>query len=128
MPRTDSSREKAKDELRGLHMNWQRSNIQAAAVYLKERISGGANDALTRAVYEGLLDVLEPTRRVTRFQREAADAAKAAVSVAATRERRARTDRRGQDRRRVNLGPPGGVERRSGLDRRARRDRRSGRA
>ena len=110
-------------------MSWQRTNIQAAAAYLRERMAAGATDARTKAVYEGLLDVLEPTRRAIRLQREAADAAKAAVVVAAERDRRSAADRRGHsDRRRANLGPPGGVERRKGGDRRAWRDRRSGRS
>jgi hypothetical protein len=107
-------------------MNWQRVNIQAAAAYMRERISAGADDARTKAVHEGLLDVLDPARRTTRLQREAADSAKAAVVVSAARERRNQIDRRGRnDRRLVNLGPPGGPERRTGRDRRAGRDRRT---
>ena len=110
-------------------MNWQRPNIQAAAAYLRERMAAGATDARTKAVYEGLLDLLEPSRRATRLQREAADAAKAAVTVQAERDRRSQSDRRGYaDRRRVDLGPPGGIERRKVGDRRAGRDRRSGRS
>ncbi len=106
-------------------MNWQRANVQAAAAYVRERISAGAVDARTKAIHEGLLDVLDPTRRTLRQQREAADAAKAAVVVQAARDRRGQMDRRGRrDRRLVNLGPPGGAERRTG-DRRAGRDRRS---
>jgi len=105
-------------------LNWQRANLQAAATYMRERINGGAGDARTRAVYEGLLDVLEPTRRLTRQQRELAVAAQAAVTIDANRDRRASSDRRGRDRRVVNFGPPGGIERRRGGDRRAGRDRR----
>jgi hypothetical protein len=105
---------------------WQRTNIQVAATYLRERIATGATDPRTRAIYEGLLDVLDPTRRATRLQREAAHAAKSAVTVQATRERRAHHERRAaRDRRVVNLGPPSGVERRSGGDRRAGQDRRN---
>jgi hypothetical protein len=106
-------------------MNWQRANIQAAASYLRERISAGATDAKTKAVYEGLLDVLDPSRRATRHQRELAVSAKAAAIVKAARERRSQSDRRGAERRKVDLGSPTGVERRSGRDRRAGRDRRS---
>src|SRR5687767_47288 len=107
-------------------MTWQQANIQAAAAYLRERIAGGATDARTRAVYEGLLEVLDPPRRATRLQRESALAAKAAVAVQAERDRRARQDRRGyHDRRRVNLGPPDGIERRNTPDRRSGRDRRN---
>lgn len=105
-------------------MNWQRANVQAAAAYLRERIAAGATDARTKAVYEGLLDVLEPARRATRLQREAAVAAKAAVPVPPSRERRSRVERRRADRRRVNLGSPSGVERRMEGDRRTGRDRR----
>src|SRR5712691_8565447 len=88
---------------------WQRTNIQAAATYLRERIATGASDAKTRAIYEGLLDVLDPTRRATRLQREAAQSATSAVTIQANRERRAHRERRGQrDRRVVNIGAPGG--------------------
>src|SRR5437773_986339 len=51
-------------------MTWQQTNIQAAAAYLRERIAAGAVDARTKAVYEGLLEVLDPTRRAARVQRE----------------------------------------------------------
>jgi hypothetical protein len=107
-------------------MSWQRANIQAAATYLRERISAGATDPRTRAIYEGLLEVLDPTRRAARIQREAAGAAKAAVSVQPERDRRGGDRRRGEDRRKVNLGSPTGVERRKG-DRRSGDDRRHGR-
>ena len=108
-----------------LNVNWQRANVQAAATYLRERISAGATDARTKAVYEGLLEVLDPNRRTLRMQREMADAAKASVPVHATRERRSTIDRRThKDRRKASLGAPGGVERRTGHDRRTGRDRR----
>jgi len=111
------------------YMTWQRTNIQAAAAYLRERMAAGATDARTRAVYEGLLEVLDPTRRTARVQRENADAAKAAVAVQAERDRRNQMDRRGYNNRRlVNLGPPRPGERRGGTERRAGRDRRSGRS
>lgn len=105
-------------------MTWQQGNIQAAAAYLRERISAGATDPRTKAIYEGLLDVLDPPRRSTRMQREAAQAAKDAVTVKAERDRRAAIERRShRDRRLVNLGPPQG-ERRRPPDRRSGRDRR----
>jgi hypothetical protein len=103
---------------------WERATIQAAASYLRERMSQGAIDAKTKAVYEGLLEVLDPTRRATRIQRELATAAKAAVTVQTNRERRA-TERRREDRRKVNIGSPTGVERRTGKERRTGRDRRN---
>lgn len=108
-------------------MNWQRSNIHAAATYLRERMAAGAVDARTRTIYEGLLEVLDPNRRTARLQREMAESAKAAVTAHAVRERRARHERRSpHDRRQVHLGPPDDVERRRG-DRRAGLDRRGGR-
>ena len=103
---------------------WQQANIQSAASYLRERIAQGATDPKTRAIYEGLLDVLDPPRRATRLQREMAAAAKAAVTVKAAAERRAAERRRREDRRKLNLGSPTGPERRAGIDRRAGRDRR----
>ena len=81
---------------------------------------------VTKAIYEGLLEVLDPTRRATRLQRELAAAAKAAVTVQEARDRRAMADRRRHDDRRQGiLGNPTGAERRRGVDRRS-RDRRSG--
>ena len=106
-------------------MNWQRANIQAAAAYLRERIAAGATDPKTRAVYEGLLEVLDPARRVARQKREMLSATQTAVPVAASRERRSTPERRRVDRRKVDLGNPTGVERRSGQDRRSGRDRRN---
>lgn len=102
-------------------MSWQRANVQAAAHYLRERISAGAlgsDDARSKAVYQGLLDVLDPARRTARVQRESAADAKSAVTVQAARERRSQASR---ERRRANLGPPSGVERRAGRDRRGNR-------
>ena len=107
-------------------MNWQQANVQAAAAYLRERISAGAVDPRTKAVYEGLLDVLDPPRRATRIQRESAQAAKDAITVKMERDRRAAMERRSRrDRRLVNLGPPQGSERRQTTDRRSGRDRRN---
>jgi hypothetical protein len=86
----------------------------------------GTIDAKTKTVYEGLLEVLDPTRRAARVQRELSTAAKAAVTVQANRERRAAAERRRlEDRRKQNLGSPTGTERRAGAERRAGRDRRS---
>lgn len=109
-----------------LGVNWQGATILAAATYLRERIAAGDKTAHTRAIYEGLLDLMDPTRHAARVQREAAIAAKAAAAATAAqveRDRRAAERRRQPDRRKVNLGPPAGVERRTG-DRRTGRDRR----
>ena len=96
-------------------MSWQSVNIQAAAGYLRERIAAGDSSPRTKAIYEGLLEVLDPTRRATRVQREMAAATKIAATAAvkAERERRA-AERRRQDRRRINLGNPSGADRRGG--------------
>jgi len=107
-------------------MSWQRASIQAAANYLWARINAGVTDLRTKVVYEGLLEVLDPSRRATRLQREMADAAKSAVAVQPSRERRANERRGYEERRRANHGPSSGVERRRGIDRRSGRDRRSG--
>jgi hypothetical protein len=77
-------------------------------------------DLKGRAVYEGLLEVLEPTRRVARQQREMADAAKAAARI---REQRSGRERRAAERRKVSLGAPAAGERRR-TERRSGRDRR----
>jgi hypothetical protein len=105
--------------------SWERANIQAAASYLRERMTQGALDAKTKAVYEGLLEVLDPTRRTARVQRELSAASKSAVTVQSNRQRRATAERRRkEDRRKLNLGSPTGTERRS-VDRRTGRDRRN---
>src|SRR5436190_1397575 len=107
-------------------MTWQQANIQAAAAYFRERMAAGASDIRTKTVYEGLLDVLEPSRRATRVQRESALAAKEAVAIQAERDRRALKERRSQRERRVlNLGGPQGIERRALPERRTGRDRRN---
>ena len=99
---------------------WQRANVLAAAQYVRELLLKMPADAKGRAVYDGLLEVLEPTRRVARQQREMADAAKAAARI---REQRSGKDRRSAERRKVNLGAPAAGERRRG-ERRSGRDRR----
>ena len=106
-------------------MSWQRANIQTAVAYLREQMKGDASDVRVQSVCDGLLEILEPARRTVRLQREAANAAKASVPVAVTRDRRQRVERRRHsDRRLVNLGPPGGIERRRSSDRRRGADRR----
>jgi hypothetical protein len=106
-------------------MTWQQANIQAAAAYLRGLIGVGATDARTKAVYEGLLDVLDPPRRASRLQRESAQAAKAAVAVKAERDRRAAERRSQLERRLQSLAPPDGIERRGAPDRRRGSDRRN---
>ena len=100
---------------------WQRANVLAAAQFLRDIVSRTPGDVKAQAVYQGLLEVLEPARRAIRQQRELSEAARSSVTL---REKRAGSDRRRNERRRVNLGPPGGVERRRN-DRRTGRDRRN---
>jgi hypothetical protein len=99
---------------------WQRANILAAAKYLRElgALSSGGRPEL---IHQLLLEVLDPARRVTRLQREMANAAKAAATTG--QERRAGRDRRLSDRRTINLGRAAG-ERRAGSERRTGADRR----
>ena len=107
-------------------MDWQRSSIEAAASYLRELIEAGADDYRTQSVYEGLLDVLEPTRHATRIQQAVSSDAAAAILRASLERRNTRIDRRGRtDRRLVNFGPAAGGERRMGQDRRNGIDRRN---
>lgn len=102
---------------------WQRTNVIAAANYLREQLARTPDDPRLRAAYEGLLDLLDPSRMLARRQREMADAAKQAASVI-KQERRRGGDRRRTDRRMADAGPADGKERRSGTERRTGRDRR----
>ncbi len=104
---------------------WQRTNVVAAANLLREQLVRNPDDSKLRAAYEGLLDLLDPSRMLARRQREMADAAKQAA--AAIKHERRHEERRRGERRRASLAPPG-PERRSGTDRRTGRDRRRGRS
>jgi hypothetical protein len=101
---------------------WQRANVLAAANCMREQIARTPGDAKLIAAYEGLLDLLDPSRLIARRQREQASAARHAAS--AIKAERRRTERRSRERRTVNLGPAGPErrrgERRSGRDRRGR--------
>jgi hypothetical protein len=100
---------------------WQRANILAASNYLKDVGRLGQNPhAATLA--QGLMEVLDPSRRTIRLQREAAQAATAGAQ--AGRERRTGRDRRRTVDRRKQQVPFEGPDRRSGGDRRS-GDRRS---
>ena len=102
--------------------SWQREAILKAAQLLRDRFGNPPVDAQARSAHDGLLEVLDPARRTVRLQKELSEATrKAALTQKA--ERRAR-ERRGNDRRKVNIGPPPGVpERRQGERRKG--DRRS---
>lgn len=101
---------------------WQRESILAAASFLRDRFGNPPGDPRARQVHDGLLEVLDPVRRSVRLQREMSEAARKAALTTKT-ERRA-GERRRTERRKANVGPPGGVgerrkgERRSGRDRR----------
>jgi hypothetical protein len=98
---------------------WQRTNILAAMNYLKD-IGRIVPNPQVNNLAQGLMEVLEPSRRTIRLQREAAAAATAGAQ--AGRERRAR-ERRQVERRKQQQAFQG-PDRRSGRDRRA-GDRRS---
>jgi hypothetical protein len=102
---------------------WQRANVVAAANCLREQIARTPDDPKLRAAYEGLLDLLDPSRLLARKQRQMADAARQAAS-AVKNERRTNERRVHAERRTANLGPPApGIERRS-TERRTKSDRR----
>jgi hypothetical protein len=94
---------------------WQRANILAALNYLKDLARIGQNPQ-AQTLAQGLMEVLEPSRRTIRLQREAAQAATAGAQ--AGRERRQRDRRRSAERRTQQL-PYTGPERRTGRDRRS---------
>ena len=94
---------------------WQRTNIIAALSYLKDIGRIGQNPQ-PQLLAQGLMEVLEPSRRTIRLQREAAQSA--AAGAQSGRERRTRDRRRDSDRRRQAVAYCG-PERRSGRDRRS---------
>ena len=94
---------------------WQRSNILTALNYLKDIGRLGQN-AQASALAQGLMEVLEPSRRTIRLQREAAQSATAGAQ--AGRERRMGRERRNAERRAQRV-PYTGPERRTGRDRRS---------
>ena len=96
-------------------MPWQRANVHAALNYLKDIVRMGQNPQ-AHVLAQGLMEVLEPSRRTIRLQREAAQAATAGARSG--HEQRARERRRKTNRRTasvVHVGP----ERRTGRDRRS---------
>ena len=64
-------------------------------------------DPQARLAHDGLLEVLDPARRTVRLQKEMSEATRKA-SLTPKTERRGK-ERRGLDRRKVNLGPPPGM-------------------
>ena len=91
---------------------WQREAILKAAQLMRERLANLPDDAEASAALEGLLEVLDPPRRTVRLQREIKEATRPVAAFTESNERRVK-ERRGRDRRRVNLGPnPGSAEQR----------------
>lgn len=98
---------------------WQRAHIVSAAQYVRDLARKTPGDERARAVYDGLLEVLEPSRRMARQYRERYPAAVAGSMWDA----RSGRERRLADRRTSDAGPAGEVDRRraqrrSGCDRR----------
>ena len=96
--------------------SWQREAILKAAQVLREKFGNPPADPQCRSAHDGLLEVLDPARRTVRLQKELSEATRKAALTEKT-ERRAK-ERRGTDRRKVNLGPPAGVAERRKGDRR----------
>jgi hypothetical protein len=99
---------------------WQRAHVYLAAEYMRELTVKRPDEEKARAVYEALLDVLEPARRAARHRR--GDVSSAASG--SMWERRSARERRVITRRTQSAPPaPGGerrrAHRRSGRDRRA---------
>jgi hypothetical protein len=98
---------------------WQRDAILKAASFLREKYGNPPSDPAALVAHDALLEVLDPSRRTTRLQKEMSQAARS--TAATTRnERRAGRERRGavRDRRKRNDGPPPGLSDRRKTDRR----------
>ena len=92
---------------------WQREAILKATQLLRDRFGNPPNDPQVRVAHDALLEVLEPARRTERLQREMSEATRKAAMHEKS-ERRTR-ERRGKDRRKVDIGaPPGTSNRRQG--------------
>jgi hypothetical protein len=103
---------------------WQRQAVLAAASLLRQRFVDTPDDQRARTVHEALLEVMDPSRRAQRLQRELA-APEPVATLSLRAERRARGRRAGTDRRVWEFGPPRGLER--GLDERRAPDERRAR-
>ena len=95
---------------------WQREAIMKAAQLLRDKFGDPPTDAEARLAHDGLLEVLEPARRTVRLQKEVSEATRK-TALSEKTERRVR-ERRGLDRRKVNIGPPPGIDERRKSDRR----------
>ena len=102
---------------------WQREAIMKATQLLRDKFGNPPADPAARQAHDGLLEVLDPARRTVRLQREMSEASLKA-SLTPRTERRGK-ERRGTDRRKVNLGPPPGTAERRVAQRRSGKDRRN---
>ena len=99
---------------------WQREAILKAAQLLRDRFGNPPVDAQARSAHDGLLEVLDPARRTVRLQKEMSEATRKAALTEKT-ERRSK-ERRANERRKVDIGPPPGVnDRRKGERRKGER-------
>jgi hypothetical protein len=99
---------------------WQRAHIVSAAEYVRDVARENPRDGRARAVYDGLLEVLEPSRRMARQYHERYPPSAGAGSMWDQRSGRERrlTDRRGTDAGPVLEEERRRAQRRSGADRR----------
>ena len=98
---------------------WQRTNVAAAAAYLREVVTAHPGNMRVKVLYEGLLDVLDPTRRTTRLQRELSrPTGSERVAERRSTDRRTGVERRQKDLRIPEIFDRRQAERRSGRDRR----------
>ena len=95
---------------------WQREAVLKAAQLLRDRFGNPPVDAQARLAHDGLLEVLDPARRTERLQKEMSEATRKAA-LNQNSERRSK-ERRGTDRRKVDIGPPPGIQNRRKDDRR----------
>ena len=92
---------------------WQREAITKAVQLLRERFGNPPSDPQARTAHDGLLEVLDPARRTARLEKDLSHVAHGGAFNEKT-ERRVRNSR-GPDRRKVDIGPPPGIqERRKG--------------
>jgi hypothetical protein len=96
---------------------WQREAILKAATLIRDRFGNPPVDAQARSAHDGLLEVLDPARRTVRLQKEMSEATRKAALTEKTERRQ--KERRANDRRKVNIGPPPGVGERRKTDRRS---------
>jgi len=96
---------------------WQREAVLKAAQLLRARFGNPPAEPEVREIYDGLLEVLDPARRTVRLQKEMSEATRKAALTEKTERRQ--KERRANDRRKVNIGPPPGHPERRRTERRA---------